>query len=203
MSGMTKEEPKKTFLQNVKSIFTYGFGGFLDEIAVNFIIGIVIASLITTLIPTEVFVYFSNPFLQMLLMLVVGIPMYVCSTASIPIAVALVLKGISPGAAFVFLFAGPVTNIASLTMLTKNLGKKVMSIYLASVAVCSVAFGMLLDWILELSNFGGLDNMLSHVHGGDAPIYRVVIAVIFGVLVLFSLSKKVYAKVKARQKQAK
>ncbi len=200
-SGITKEQPKKRFIQKIASIFTYGFGGFLDEIAVNFVVGIVIASLITTLVPTEVFTYFSNPLLQMLLMLVVGIPMYVCSTASIPIAVALVLKGISPGAAFVFLFAGPVTNIASLTMLNKNLGKKIMAIYLSSVAVCSVAFGFLLDFIINISNYSGIDNMLSHVHGSQEPVYRIVVAIIFGILVLFSLGKRFYKKIKNNPKK--
>ncbi len=201
-SGITEPAPKKTFLQKVKSIFTYGFGGFLDEITVNFIIGIVIAALITTLVPTEVFTYFSNPFLQMLLMLVVGIPMYVCSTASIPIAVALVIKGISPGAAFVFLFTGPVTNIASLTMLTKNLGKKVMAIYLSSVALCSMMFGFILNLILELTNYTGLDEVLSSVHGSSEPVYKIVVAGVFGVLVLFSLYRKLSAKIKQKKQQA-
>ncbi|MFI3229319.1 MAG: permease, partial [Bacillota bacterium] len=201
-SGMTEAAPKKTFMQKVASIFTYGFGGFLDEIVVNFIVGIVIAALITTLIPTEVFTYFSNPWLQMLLMLVVGIPMYVCSTASIPIAVALVLKGLSPGAAFVFLFAGPVTNVASLTMLTKNLGKKVMAIYLSSVAVCSVFFGFILDLIIEVTNYSGLDNILNTVTGCEEPIYKIVIASIFGVLVLWSLYRRFAPKIKARISRA-
>ncbi len=195
-SDIDNEEVKTTFSKKIISIFTYGFGGFLDEIALNFVIGLVIAALITTLVPTEVFTYFSNPLLQMLLMLVVGIPMYVCSTASIPIAVALVIKGISPGAAFVFLFAGPVTNIASLTMLTKNLGKKVIAIYLSCVAVCSIGFGFLLDFIIEITNYQGLDDIITNIHGCDEPIYRIVIAVIFGCLVLFSLIKKVVRKVK-------
>ncbi len=195
-SKLESEHPKKSFAQKVASIFTYGFGDFLDEIAVNFVVGIVIAALITTLVPTEWVTYISNPFVQMLIMLIVGIPMYVCSTASIPIAVALVLKGLSPGAAFVFLFAGPVTNIASLTMLTKNLGKKVMLVYLGSVAVCSIAFGYLLDFIINVTAYQGLDQLLSHVHGGDEPIYKVVVAGIFGVLVLFSLAKRFVRKMK-------
>lgn len=195
-------QQKKTIGQKVASIFTYGFGSFLDEIAFNFIAGIVIATLITTLVPTEVFTYFSNPLLQMLLMLVVGIPMYVCSTASIPIAVALVIKGISPGAAFVFLFAGPVTNIASLTMLTKNLGKKVMAIYLSCVAVCSVAFGCLLDLIIAITNYQGIDDIIASVHGGEEPVYQIVVAIIFGALVLFSIVKQLRVKIKTTHKPA-
>ena len=81
----------------------------------------------------------------MLLILAVAAPMYVCATASTPIAAALILKGVSPGAALVFLLAGPATNAASLTVLTKLLGKRAMIIYLGSIALFSVAAGLALD----------------------------------------------------------
>ena len=77
----------------------------------------------------------------MVVMLVISIPLYVCSTASTPIAAALALKGLSPGAAMVLLLAGPATNIATLTVVTKLLGKKVTAIYILSIVVCSLAIG--------------------------------------------------------------
>jgi hypothetical protein len=83
----------------------------------------------------------------MLLMLAVGIPLYICATASTPIAAALILKGVSPGAALVFLLAGPATNLASLTVLLGTLGKRATVIYLSSIAVCSVIFGLVVDQI--------------------------------------------------------
>src|SRR5690606_20800471 len=71
--------------------------------------------------------------------------LYICATASTPIAAALILKGVSPGAALVFLLAGPATNVASLTMMTGLLGKRATAIYLAAIAVMSVLLGLALD----------------------------------------------------------
>jgi hypothetical protein len=84
-------------------------------------------------------------------MLAVGIPLYICATASTPIAAALILKGVSPGAALVFLLAGPATNIASLTVLTGVLGKRATTIYLTAIVVCSISFGLVLDYIYIVS----------------------------------------------------
>ena len=81
----------------------------------------------------------------MLIMLAVGIPLYICATASTPIAAALIVKGISPGAALVFLMAGPATNITSLTVLVGILGKRATAIYLATIALSAVLFGLALD----------------------------------------------------------
>ena len=83
----------------------------------------------------------------MLIMLAVGIPLYICATASTPIAAALILKGISPGAALVFLLAGPATNVATVTVLVKILGKRATVIYLLAIAVCAVLFGLAVDQV--------------------------------------------------------
>jgi hypothetical protein len=80
-------------------------------------------------------------------MLAVGIPLYICATASTPIAAALILKGVSPGAALVFLLAGPATNVTSLTVLFGLLGKRATAIYLASIAVVSIVCGLVLDQV--------------------------------------------------------
>jgi hypothetical protein len=87
----------------------------------------------------------------MLIMLAVGIPLYICATASTPIAAALILKGVSPGAALVFLLAGPATNMTSLTVLFKVLGKRAAFIYLGSIAVCSLISGLALDRVYVLT----------------------------------------------------
>ncbi|ONI46122.1 hypothetical protein AN641_02330 [Candidatus Epulonipiscioides gigas] len=183
-SSNKQVEHTLSFKEKFKSIFTYGFGEFLDEIAVNFVIGLLIATLISTFIPEDFLAGITTPFFSMILMLIIGIPMYVCSTASIPIAISLIMKGMSPGAAFVFLFAGPVTNIASLSILLKSLGKKTMAVYLACVAVCSVFFGLLLDNIISNQTL----NMI-HVHIHHKPLYMQIIAILFGCLVLKSIVK--------------
>ena len=129
----------------------YAFTEFWGDLAGWFFLGILLAGLITTLIPDDVFAtYLGAGLPAKMLMLAVGIPLYICATASTPIAAALILKGVSPGAALVFLLAGPATNIASLTVLTGVLGKRATAIYLTAIAVCALGFGMVLDWFYAM-----------------------------------------------------
>jgi len=118
------------------------------DLAGLFMLGLVLAGLITALIPNAVFTrLMGGGLLTMLIMLAAGIPLYICATASTPIAAALILKGVSPGAALVFLIAGPATNITSLTVLFGILGKRAAVIYLAAIAVLTVLFGLATDQI--------------------------------------------------------
>ena len=137
-----------SFWEKLKAGFGYSFGELWHDIAGWFLVGILLAGLITVLIPDEIFSeYLGAGLPAMLLMLAVGIPLYICATASTPIAAALILKGVSPGAALVFLLAGPATNMASLTVLTGLLGKRATAIYLTAIAVCAVAFGLAVDGV--------------------------------------------------------
>ncbi len=194
-SGCCSVDPdsKVSFIQKIKIAFKFAFGEFLDEVAIHFIIGLLIAALISTVLPTDILSSLGNSIFTMLLMVVIGIPMYICSTASIPIAVSLMLKGISPGAAFVFLFAGPVTNVASIAVLVKSLGKKVTTIYLVSASICAIMFGLLFDYIINVSNYDGILNIIEPCHHSNNPMYMNIAAVIFGVLLVKSLVKRVKA----------
>jgi uncharacterized membrane protein YraQ (UPF0718 family) len=126
----------------------YAFTDFWGDLASWFFLGLLLAGLITTIIPDDIFTrYLSGGLPTMLLMLAVGIPLYICATASTPIAAALILKGISPGAALVFLLAGPATNIASLTVMLGILGRRTTAIYLATISVSAVFLGLVLDQI--------------------------------------------------------
>ena len=101
-------------------------------------------------------------------MLGVGIPLYICASASTPVAAALVLKGLSPGAALVFLLAGPATNAATITVVVRYFGKVATLIYLASIAVCSLFLGWLTNrfygwleldisrWVSDIGNVSDL-----------------------------------------------
>jgi len=118
------------------------------DMAPWFFLGLLLAGLITVLIPDDIFSrYLGSGLPAMLLMLAVGIPLYICATASTPIAAALILKGVSPGAALVFLLAGPATNMASITVLLGTMGKRATAIYLTSIAVCSVLLGLAVDQV--------------------------------------------------------
>ena len=137
-----------TFYEKLRAGFGYAFKDLWNDIAAWFLFGLLLAGLITVLIPDDIFSrYLGSGLPAMLLMLAIGIPLYICASASTPIAAALILKGVSPGAALVFLLAGPATNLASLTVLIGTLGKRATTIYLSSIAVCSVIFGLLVDQI--------------------------------------------------------
>lgn len=180
----------------IDKFIKYPYIEFLDDIAPQFIVGIVIAGLISFLIPDDFFAnsILSEGILSMLLMIVIGVPMYICATASIPIAVALMLKGFSPGAAFVFLAVGPATNAASFTVLSKSLGKKIVLIYLLSIIVSSLIFGYLLNYIFSISNINPIESFInSHNHQHGLEIIDVIFGFILGILLLGSIYR-IYLK---------
>jgi hypothetical protein len=118
------------------------------DLAGWFLLGLILAGLITAVIPEDMLGRTLGGGIQsMLIMLAFGIPLYICATASTPIAAALILKGVSPGAALVFLLAGPATNLTSLTVLLGIIGKRATTIYLVSIAFMTVIFGLALDRI--------------------------------------------------------
>jgi uncharacterized membrane protein YraQ (UPF0718 family) len=123
----------------------------LSEIQRPFVIGIFIAGIITYFFPDNL-THWANEhkLLAMLVMLVTGIPMYVCATASTPIAAALILKGLNPGAALVFLLAGPATNAATMGVVKKIFNTRALGIYLVTISVCSLMMGFALDSIYAL-----------------------------------------------------
>ena len=116
------------------------------DLAGWFFVGLAVAAAITVFVPAALISrHLGGGLSAMLLMLVAGIPMYICATASTPIAAALILKGVSPGAALVFLLAGPATNITALAVIVRILGKGGAAVYLAAIAVVSVVCGLVVD----------------------------------------------------------
>ena len=112
------------------------------------LIGVLLAGIVSYAVPeTLVHDYMGGGLSSMLVMLVVGIPLYICATASTPLAASLVAKGMSPGTAFVFLLAGPATNAATITMVTRFLGKRSAILYLGVISFCALGAGIILDWL--------------------------------------------------------
>lgn len=135
-------------------IFRYSFYDFLQDIAKWLVVGILLAALISVVVPDDFFAsYINNSIIGMLVMLLASVPLYVCATASVPIAAVMILKGISPGAALVFLMAGPATNVATITVIGKSLGKKTLAIYLVSIIFGALGFGVLVDSFLPNTLF--------------------------------------------------
>lgn len=135
-----------SFIEKLQAGLKFAITDIWGDLAGWFFTGIFLAGLITALVPSQFFFdYLGGGFSSMLIMLAMGIPLYICATASTPVAAAFILKGVSPGAALVFLLVGPATNITSLSVLFGLLGKRATAIYLLTLSVFAVLCGLILD----------------------------------------------------------
>ncbi len=140
----------------------YGFIDLVGSIGGWLVSGLVIAALITVYVPDDFFSVFGDrPILSMIAVLIVAIPMYVCATGSIPIALSLIMKGLSPGTALVLLMAGPAANFASVALISKEMGRKSASVYLVSIIIGAMTFGLAIDYLLPSSWFSIADMQTS------------------------------------------
>jgi hypothetical protein len=160
--------------------FAYGFGVLPRDIGRSLLVGLVIAAFISALVPKSYFAGVIRPGIwQIVVMMLVGIPVYVCATASVPLAYAMIYAGVSPGAAFAFLVTGPATNAATVATVWKVMGRRTAGIYLATMAAGAVVGGLLLDRLVT-------GEQVVHVHQMRhviPPIVKHVAAIVLlGVL---------------------
>ena len=152
--------------------FNYAFVEFLQDISKWLIVGLLIAAFISMVLPDDFFIaYINNNLLSMGIVLLASIPLYVCATGSVPIAAVLLMKGLSPGAALVFLMAGPATNTATITVLGKVLGKKALVGYLVSIVGFALMFGLIIDYFLPREWFSSFIPMGHTGHGDHGMPY--------------------------------
>lgn len=175
-------------------VFHYGFVTLARDIAKPLLAGIIIAGGIAALVPED---YFSGSLgdglAPMIVMLIIGIPMYVCSTASVPIAASLIVKGLSPGAALVFLVTGAATNAAGVATVWKILGRRTALIFLGTVAVSALGGGLLLDFLLQFTaRFGWETLHHSELLPGRVKIVSAVVLLgVLGYSILSSIRLRV------------
>ncbi len=149
---------------NLFGMLRYAFVDFLQDIVKWLTVGLLIAALMAVVIPEDFFLrYLSNDYLSMLIILFASIPLYVCATGSVPIAAVLMMKGLSPGAAIVFLMAGPATNAATISVIGNTMGRKTLFIYLFSIISGALFFGILINEFLPRDLFM---NAMNHIHPG-------------------------------------
>jgi uncharacterized membrane protein YraQ (UPF0718 family) len=173
-----------------KKAMEYAFMDLVGDISKTLIIGIVLAGIISTAIPKGFFEnYLGSGIVSMLVILVVGIPLYICATASTPIASALILKGLSPGAALVLLLAGPATNIATILIVSKQMGRKTVIVYLISIAFMSIILGLLLN---QFYFYLGVNAMASVGETTEVipDIIKIAGSVILAGLITYNLARK-------------
>ncbi len=159
----------------------FAFGDLLKDIGGWLFFGILLSGVISVFLSPEIVSrYLSNEYLSMLLMLAISVPLYVCATASTPIAAALALKGISPGAALVFLLAGPATNAAAITVIAKLIGRRATVVYVAVIVVMSFLAGIGVNALyasLGISITGWL-SASAHDDGGPLSVISAVVLVV-------------------------
>lgn len=184
-------EPPKGFINKSVAALRYGFIDLVSSIGGWLIAGLIIAGLITVYVPADFFsILGKNPILSMIAVLVIAIPMYVCATGSIPIAMSLVLKGLSPGTALVLLMAGPAANFASFTLISREMGKKSALIYLSAIIIGSMAFGLMIDYLLPAQWFA-IDNIQAACHSGHQfEIFPTICSAILVGLLLYTFLKR-------------
>ena len=179
-------------------VLKYAYYDMLRDIGLRLLIGLVVAALIQVAVPDEFFLSFgSQPLLQMLVILVIAVPMYICSTGSIPVAAALMMKGLSPGAALVMLMAGPAVNLASILVVHKSMGRRFTSIYLMTIVGFAVLFGLLLN-ATEIFNFQfSIINSQAACCMSATTLpnpFKIICATVLTLLIIFALMMKLFSK---------
>ena len=191
----------KSFFTKIKEALTYAYVDMMEDIGKWLVIGLVVAAAITVLVPTEYFAVFQgNTLASMLLVLCIAMPMYLCATGSIPIAVALMMKGLTPGAALVMLMAGPACNFASMLLIRRSLGLRTMLVYILSIVLGAVAFGYLID-MLQFSGMVDFLYQLKEVHSCHEEHAGVFSWICTGLLLLLLVNALVLPQLGLREKK--
>jgi uncharacterized membrane protein YraQ (UPF0718 family) len=187
--SVSKDEKKSfSFIAALK----YAFVTLLGDIAKPLFWGLLLGALITVAIPENLAELLKDKaWLSYLIVIIIAVPMYVCATASLPIAAGLMLSGVSAGAAFVFLSAGPATNTVTIGVVKKMLGTKSLVIYLGSIIIGSILFGLGLDYIFDISSIDPAS--LIHLHEETGLISTLSSFILWGFL-LFFIAKPYFEK---------
>lgn len=187
--GKNKASPEKpTYFEQFKTSVNYGFGKLLSDFMNWLLIGLFFAALIQTFVPASLMAQYGSGLLAMTIMVVISIPMYICATASTPIAAGLMLSGVSPGAALVFMMAGPATNIATLMVVKNELGSRSLAAYLFGVIASAIGFGLLTDVLL---NWWGVSiQVTAGEHSDMMSIFYTLSSVILALLIVRQYLKK-------------
>ncbi|HON18193.1 MAG TPA: permease [Salinivirgaceae bacterium] len=178
-----------TLWDKIRQVFSYAFGEFMYGLSHYLLLGLILAAIIAVIVPDNYFETISgNRFVVYFLVLVASIPLYICATSSVPMAAVLLLKGLSPGAVLIFLMAGPATNMATITVLFKTLGRYATFAYLTTITGFSIAFAFIID------SFSWIQLTPLHTHAHQHHFFPdsitlIASVVLFG-LILYHISRR-------------
>ncbi len=185
--------PRKSIFQKLKEGFSFAFIDLFNDMAFWLFIGLVSGALIDFFVPAN-WLEGASGFTGRLIILGIGIPLYVCASSSTPIAAALVMKGLSPGSALLFMLVGPATNISNIAVLQKYLGKKGVAINIFSIAFVAMIFSYLVDWFYQAWNIPVIFKIVEHHdHFAHSP-WALASAIIFSIFLARGLGQQVWDK---------
>ncbi|WP_154222446.1 SO_0444 family Cu/Zn efflux transporter [Marinicella rhabdoformis] len=170
-------------MDKLLSGLSYAFGQLLRDVVLWLLLGLLVAALVQQFVPDDFFQILGDGLGSMLLMAVIGIPMYVCATASTPIAAGFLLAGVSPGAVLVFMLLGPASNIGTLFIVKNELGMRALVAYLSGLVVTAFAFGFLLNYLTDIYQWSFVVNQLAADHQHH-NLFEWVVSAFFAVLVV-------------------
>jgi len=185
-----KHAPKKKS-KKITAILKAGLWDLPGKISIELILGIILATLVTILLPKDLFTNtITNPYLQIFALLLCALPIYFCTTASVPIAATFLQQGVSPGAVLVFLLAGPVTNAASISATIKIIGKKSTAIYLTVILICAIIAGITINLLFPKKSV--LAEIEHHHH--DHKLFATICVIIIFSILITQATKKIFSK---------
>lgn len=160
----------------------FGYGSLTNDIALWLAIGLFAGALIDFVVPDDFFLAYGSDMGRYLILLV-GIPLYICATASTPIAVSLMLKGLSPGAALILLLVGPATNISNIAVLQKYIGKRGVVLNILSISIVALTLSYFTDWLYANFFTLSLSEKLSH-HSHHSATWEIVCGIVLSLLII-------------------
>ncbi|TLX46312.1 hypothetical protein C1E24_14910 [Pseudoalteromonas phenolica] len=189
------DQQKVPFFSKIKQAVHFSCNKLLSDTMGWLMIGLFFAALVQTYVPTSFLSQWGDGILAMVVVILVSIPMYICATASTPIAAGLLMAGVSPGAVLVFMLAGPATNIATLGVVATELGKRAVSAYLTGVIGVAIAFGFLTDYLVEQFSVE-----VNPAHGMEHELMPSWLTQGLGVILLILMLRLVLISLKQRMK---
>lgn len=179
---------KKSF--SIKAVFKYAYGTLFSDMAKALMVGLILGSFFVSFIPKEYAeILFQNQFLTYIVVLLFAMPLYTCATSSLPIAAAFMMQGMSAGAVFIFLTAGPATSAVTMSVVYKMLGKTSLLVYVTVIAILALFFGFVYD-----SFFKDLSLLGISMHHEDTSIINIIFSVIMMALIVYNLFKDIFSK---------
>ncbi len=160
---LIKDKEKRGFIRKLLESIEYGYGELVEDIGKTLLWAVILGGAIAYFMPAPLVErYLGNPVVSFLVMLAIAVPMYVCATGSIPIAAALIAKGMNPGAALVFLIAGPATNTVTIAVVSQKLGKKAAVLYVIAIVIVAIAMGAAFNWVWH--TLGSSQKLIAPIH---------------------------------------